>query len=193
MAKRPSAKQIAARQRFAEMARARAASARKGRGGGSTGTALHSRAARGDGIVGIMIAGALASLWITGGKLASRAVPNLLKINAADSGGMAIAAGIQIAAGAGLAWAVENYVDRTAGELVAAGAFSGLLESALRRFNVPILSPLAGDEGDVLQGYTYELSEEPGHLPASTLRAMASGLGPLGLYPGAGMGSYVTH
>lgn len=180
MAKRKfSPAQIAAQQRFTEMAKARAKGAARAVGrpivGGS-----------GGGFVDFLLMGAIAALWVTGGKLASRFVPNLLKIDGTTPTGFAIGSGAQLAAGAAGAWALDTFWNRAAGQLFFAGAVQAVLESGIRRMEVPILAPLLGDEGDALMGYTYELQESPFN-PAM---ALAAGYGPMGTYP-RGLGSYV--
>lgn len=186
--KAPSAAQLAQRERFAAMARAK---------GGKVARAIGSSASigrGGDGVMsdmmGAVTGGALDALWIIGGKIASRAVPALLKMDATSPGKMATVAGVQLGAGLGLSWAAGKFLSRDAGRLIFAGAVVGVLETAARKYEVPYISTLVGDEGDVLGGFTYEV------LPGGDAIGSYPGGGPgtgMGLYPGemAGMGSYV--
>lgn len=175
MAKRKfSPAQIAAQKRFAEMARARAKGAARAvaRPGGHV-------AARSGGFVDLLLAGAIAALWATGGKVLTRLPATLLKIDGTTPTGFAMGAGVQLVTGAVLAYGAEMFLDRQAGALLFAGAVQGVAESGIRRLNVPMVAPLLGDEGDALMGYTYELRET---VPREV--SWAQGMGPLGLYPG---------
>lgn len=187
--KAPSAAQLAQRERFAAMARARAGKAGRAIGG----SASVGRASGGGmmgGMIGSALGGGIDALWIIGGKVVSRAVPALLKLDASTPAKTAMVAGVQLGAGLGMSWAAGKFLSRDAGRLLFAGAVVGVLETAARKYEVPYISTLVGDEGDVLGGFTYEV------LPGGDAVGLYPGGGPgtgMGLYPGAnaGMGSYV--
>jgi hypothetical protein len=153
---------------------------------------LHRKGAGMDGILGTMKAGAIASPFILVGKLGSRAVPLLLKMQATDTMGMLLTGAVQLGAGAALAFAAE-LINPLYGELVFAGVAVGIEETLLRKFSVPYLSTLAGDEGDALLGYTYEMDGETvGQITEGDLQRLAKAGNMMGLYPGVAsrMGLY---
>lgn len=133
-------------------------------------------------MVGTVIGGGMDAVWIVGGKVASRAAPGLLRMNAADPGRALMVALVQLAAGFGASLAAGQFVSRDAARLVFAGTAVGLLETAARRFEVPYISTLVGDEGDVLGGYTYEV------MPGDAMGLYAGGGPGLGMYVPAGNG-----
>ena len=184
--------QIAAQERFKEMVRQRA---------GKVGSAIKRSASFGRGptggqgmlagIAATAIGGTMDGVWIVAGKVVSRAAPALLKMDASDPAKFATVAAVQVGAGLGASMAANRFISRDAGRLVFAGTVVGLLETLARKFQVPYVSTLVGDEGDVLggQGYTYEIVDGG---PARM--GMYPGGGPgtgMGLYPGSEVGSYV--
>lgn len=193
MAKRPSAKQLAARQRFAEMARA-AAAAKRARGTSPTSSRALGPFRGGGGILGLLMAAGATAAWVEGGKMGSRALAQLatrlLKLEATTPANWALAAAVQLGAGYGASWAVERFVSPRRAEDILAGTMLGLLESGIRRFNVPYLAELAGDEGDALMGWTYGLYPVE-KLPERELARLAAGAGTaMAMYPGE-VGAYV--
>lgn len=132
--------------------------------------------------------GGMDAVWIVGGKVISRAVPAVLKMDAQAEGKFLLVAGVQLGAGLAASMAADRFISRDAGRLIFAGTAVGLLETAVRKFNVPYVSTLVGDEGDVLagNGYTYEIVDAG---PAGV--GMYPGGGPgIGMYPDTGMGLY---
>lgn len=185
--KAPSAAQRANQERFAAMARARA-----GRGVRRVGAALTRSASvgrsGGSDMIGTVIGGGMDAVWIVGGKVASRAAPALLRLDAAAAGGAMVVAAVQIGAGLAASMLAGQFISRDAARLVFAGTAVGLLETAARRFELPYVSTLVGDEGDVLGGYTYEVLDTPAN---AGMLGLYPGGGPgLGLYPST-VGSYV--
>lgn len=187
--------QRANQERFAAMARARAGKSTR-RVGSSL--ARPSGGSRGSsGIVGNIVSQELTGLidaaYIIGGKVSSRAVPALLKLDAATPTGMAMTLAAQLGAGLAVAMLARQFLGADAERMILAGATVGVAESALRKFEVPYLSTLVGDEGDVLGGYTYEVSDAsrmyPGGGPGIGLYPSAAA--GMGLYPGSMVGSYV--
>jgi len=187
MAKAPSAKQLAARRRFADMVRAKAAARR----GGSPARAPSGSFFPTGGIVGQFTEAGRKGLWVAGGKLGTRAISQLVaRLTKLDPGAnMLLGLGLELGAGWAASLAAERFVGREQADLVLAGTMVGLAETLVRRYNVPFLSTLAGDEGDPLLGWTYEIYPET--LPAADLARLAAGAGTaMAMYPGEGMALY---
>lgn len=188
--KGPSPKQLAARQRFAEMARA-AAAAKRGRAG------VTGKLTTGGlpGMLGLALQALTTAAWVEAGKVGSRAVGNAVvkvaKIETPEGiTGMLLAHGVQLAGGFGVSLLVQRFVGAKEADNVLAGVMLGILESQVRRLNVPYISELMGDEGDpAMSAFTYALYPE--RLPDAELARLAAGpAAGMALYPGQPLSAY---
>lgn len=143
----------------------------------------------------------MASVFVLLGKVGSRAVPAQLGMAATNTGdkvkdtaSLVTVATVQAATGLVAAMVVSAFLDPLKGEQILTGTFLGIEESLARRFEVPYVSTLAGDEGDSLMGYTYEMSGESGRVNGRDLERLAQAGNMLGMssYPaGRALSAYV--
>lgn len=97
----------------------------------------------GRGIVGKLVGGVKNAASIVAGKAAARAIPQALGLPQTGATGIAVQIGAALAAG----MLADRFAGGRIGEFVLAGALAAPLESAIKKANVPFLSPaLAGDD-----------------------------------------------
>lgn len=123
------------------------------------------------GIVGTIVDVAKGGAGVTTGKLASRVIPHLFGI--APTGLMGL--GVQALAGIGAGWAVERFVSPGIGRLMLYGAGSNVIESLLRGWNIPIVSPGLADETEAYAFAGYPEARRPALPPVASKRAGVAG------------------
>lgn len=143
------------------------------------------------GLGGVYVDGALNTIPVMAGKIASRSLPVMLKLGAQDP---LWTLATELAIGAVGAFAIERAGFGDWGRLFFTGSALAVAESAAKRYNVPGAEFLC-DGTDVLAGYTYELGNIEEMAPAELARLYASGganlMGRhLGLYPHPALSSY---
>lgn len=121
------------------------------------------------GIIGTLIDGVKGGAGVVAGKAISRAVPALIGIQPQGYLGLAVQAGV----GVGAYMLADRFVGRENARNVLYGAFGGVIESAIRGWNIPVLSPALGDETELhaIAGYVH------GYLPAGTDGAKSNNRG----------------
>lgn len=105
------------------------------------------------GIIGTIMDGVKGGLGVVAGKAISRAVPALVGIQPTGYLGL----GVQALVGVGAYMAADRFVGREPARTVLYGAFGGVIESIVRGWNVPVLSPALGDETELhaIAGYVH--------------------------------------
>lgn len=116
---------------------------------------------------GMLLQGVQDAGVIVGGKALSRIVPTMLNLPREGTTGIAV----QALTALGVGFAGQRAFGGQIGRLLVAGAFSGPIESAVKKMNVPLLSPSLGDEDGYQLG-----SYAPAELAAYPM-------GALGAYP----------
>jgi len=124
------------------------------------------------GFPGLLMDGAVGALTLTGAKVATRAVPELLKMDRATNTGL----GVGLASAVVFGWLADLLVGPSWGTWVLAGALTGPLEDAAVRWDVPYvadkLTPGAGTAGTVGIYARARRTPEPGRTWGHGVRAV---------------------